>query len=183
MTDELTGAPNRRAVLTQLEEILQRPAAPPCSILVIDIDNFKSINDQHGHPVGDATLKILTTKLGNLVVAPAFMGRLGGEEFVVVLPDTGQHEACLAAERIRAQVSSIDLSRWLDARQITVSIGVTTSTAADTVSTMLGRADAALYMAKRAGRNCVRTDSPSHLEAATDLESATAVHETTDASA
>jgi diguanylate cyclase (GGDEF)-like protein len=158
MTDELTGAPNRRAVLTHLEGILQR-GAQPCSILVIDIDNFKSINDQHGHPVGDATLRILTARLGTLVVEPARMGRLGGEEFVVVLPDTGLQDACMVAENIRAQVTLIDLSRWLDTRRMTVSIGVATSTKSDTVSSMLVRADAALYMAKRAGRNCVRTDS------------------------
>jgi diguanylate cyclase (GGDEF)-like protein len=158
MTDELTGAPNRRAVLTHLEELLRRDGAPPCSILVIDIDNFKSINDQHGHPVGDATLRILTKRLGDLVLPPRRMGRLGGEEFVVVLPDTELHDACAVAENIRAQVPLIDLSRWLDARRITVSIGVTTSLGADTVSSMLIRADAALYMAKRCGRNCVRTD-------------------------
>ena len=157
MTDELTGAPNRRAVLAHLNEILQR-GNTSCSLLVIDIDHFKSINDQYGHPVGDVTLSLLTAKLRSSAKAPAVLGRLGGEEFVVVLPHTSLQEAALIADQIRVQVLSIDLSRWVGERRITVSIGVTTSVPEDTVSTMLRRADAALYAAKHAGRNCVRTD-------------------------
>ncbi len=157
MTDELTGAPNRRAVLSHLGAQLQRGAARACSILIIDIDHFKSINDQHGHPIGDVTLRLCTAKIRK-AAEPAFLGRLGGEEFVVVLPDTDLYQAQLIAEQIRIEVPSIDLSRWLGGRRITVSIGVATSTVEDTVSTMLRRADAALYTAKHAGRNCVRTD-------------------------
>lgn len=166
MTDELTGAPNRRAVLTYLRGLLKRGDAPPCSILVIDIDHFKSINDQHGHPIGDVTLQLLTAKLRSAAVEPAFLGRLGGEEFVVVLPDTTARNAHIIAEQIREQVPSIDLSLWLGARRITVSIGVATSTAMDTVGTMLRRADAALYIAKHAGRNCVRTALTGDVEVA-----------------
>jgi len=165
MTDELTGAPNRRAVLTRLEALLQQDGAPPCSILVIDIDHFKSINDKHGHQVGDETLRLLTVKLRGAVAEPALLGRLGGEEFVVALPNTGLHDAQLFADQIRAQVPLIDLARWLGERRITVSIGVTTSAAADTVSAMLRRADAALYAAKHAGRNCVRTDLATDVDA------------------
>jgi diguanylate cyclase (GGDEF)-like protein len=176
MTDELTGAPNRRAVLAHLATaLLERGDAQVCSILIIDIDFFKSINDLHGHPVGDVTLQHFTTKLRNAIAEPAFFGRLGGEEFVVVLPDTGLHDAHLFAEQIRMLVPSIDLSRWLGGRRITVSIGVTASTGADTVSTMLRRADAALYTAKHAGRNCVRTDR------ADDVEVPTAWRETSTA--
>jgi diguanylate cyclase (GGDEF)-like protein len=158
MTDELTGAPNRRAVLTHLDALLKRDDALPCSILIIDIDHFKSINDRHGHPVGDETLRLLTAKLLSAAADPAFLGRLGGEEFVVVLPNTRLPEAHLVAEQIRTLVPSIDMVRWLGERRITVSIGITASTEADTVSAMLRRADAALYAAKHAGRNCVRTD-------------------------
>jgi diguanylate cyclase (GGDEF)-like protein len=168
MTDELTGAPNRRAVLSHLSAQLLGDDAPSCSILVIDIDHFKSINDQHGHPVGDVTLRLLTAKLRK-AAEPAFLGRLGGEEFVAVLPNTNVQEAQLIAEQIRIQVPSIDLSRWLGGRRITVSIGVTASRGADTVSTMLRRADSALYAAKHAGRNCVRTDIAAHVEATTVL--------------
>jgi diguanylate cyclase (GGDEF)-like protein len=171
MTDELTGAPNRRAVLTQLEELLRRDDAPPCSILLVDIDHFKSINDRHGHPAGDETLRLLTSHLRNAVAHPAFLGRLGGEEFVVVLPGTSLQDAYRIADLIRAQVPAIDLERWLGERRITVSIGVTTSSVADTVSAVLRRADAALYAAKHAGRNCVRTDPSCDVDATIDCAS------------
>jgi diguanylate cyclase (GGDEF)-like protein len=153
-------------VLTLLESLLQQGDALPCSILVIDIDHFKSINDQYGHLVGDETLRLLTTKLHSAVAEPALLGRLGGEEFVVALPNTGLHDAQLIADQICVQVPLIDLARWLGERSITVSIGVTTSIAADTVSTMLRRADTALYAAKHAGRNCVRTDLTADVDAA-----------------
>jgi diguanylate cyclase (GGDEF)-like protein len=166
MTDELTGAPNRRAVMTHLETLLQQSDGQPCAILIIDIDHFKSINDQYGHQVGDETLRRLTTTLRSAVAEPAFLGRLGGEEFVVALPDTALHEARLFAERIRAQVPLIDFEPWLAEQRITVSIGVTSSTEKDTVSAMLRRADAALYAAKYAGRNCVRTDVGDDFDAA-----------------
>jgi diguanylate cyclase (GGDEF)-like protein len=166
MTDELTGAPNRRSVLTSLGDLLQQADSPPCSILIIDVDHFKSINDRHGHPVGDVTLQLLTTKIRSAATEPAIFGRLGGEEFVVVLPNTDLRDAQRMAERIRAQIPSIDLSLWLGERRITVSIGIATSIPGDTVSTMLRRGDAALYRAKHAGRNCVRTDSAAEIDAA-----------------
>jgi diguanylate cyclase (GGDEF)-like protein len=158
MTDELTGAPNRRAVLSRLEALLQQRDVARCSILLIDIDHFKSINDRYGHPAGDETLRLLTNHLRSAVAEPAFLGRLGGEEFIAVLPDTGLDDACRIADSTRAQVPSIDLGRWLGERRITVSIGVTSSNIPDSVSAILRRADAALYAAKHAGRNCVRTD-------------------------
>src|SRR5258708_27871119 len=113
-------------------------------MLVIDIDHFKSINDEHGHQVGDETLRLLTTKLHSAVAKPALLGRLGGEEFVVVLPNTGPHDAHLIADRIRAQVPLIDLARWLGERCITISIGVTTSTPEDTVPSSVPPARAPL---------------------------------------
>jgi diguanylate cyclase (GGDEF)-like protein len=167
MTDELTGAPNRRAVLAHLAALLEPSGAQVCSILLIDIDYFKSINDLHGHPVGDVTLQHFTAKLRNAIAEPAFFGRLGGEEFVIVLPDTGLQDAHRFAEQIRMLVPSIDLSRWLGGRSITVSIGVAASSETDTVSTMLRRVDAALYTAKHAGRNCVRTDLTADVEVPT----------------
>jgi diguanylate cyclase (GGDEF)-like protein len=167
MTDELTGAPNRRAVLNYLDAQLRRADATPCSILVIDVDRFKTINDEHGHAIGDMTLQLVTAQLRSAAVAPALLGRLGGEEFVVVLPCTEMRDAHLIAERIRAQVPSVDLSTWLGDRRITVSIGVATSSAEDTVSSLLRRADAALYIAKSDGRNCVRSDVAPDINAAT----------------
>jgi diguanylate cyclase (GGDEF)-like protein len=164
MTDELTGVPNRRDVLRRLEETLQRPGEPPCAVLIVDIDHFKSINDHHGHPMGDEVLKFLARELRTAVREPAFFGRLGGEEFLIVLPDTSLEKACVAADRFREQIMNIDTTRWFPARRrITASIGCTVSKpGVCTSSDMLMRADGALYAAKRAGRNCVRaaTDSP-----------------------
>ena len=157
MTDELTGVPNRRAVLALLAQLLRR-SATPTSILIMDIDHFKSINDRHGHLIGDETLRSMTAHLRDAVSEPAMFGRLGGEEFAVVLPATGLEQAITIAERLRERVMRIDLSRWLGERRLTVSIGVATSVpTVDSISVMLHRADAALYAAKDAGRNCVRT--------------------------
>jgi diguanylate cyclase (GGDEF)-like protein len=157
MTDELTGVPNRRAVLALLAQLLRR-SGTPTSILIMDIDHFKSINDRHGHLIGDETLRSMTANLREAVAEPALFGRLGGEEFAVVLPATDLEQALALAERLRERVMRIDLSRWLGERRITVSIGIATSVPTrDTISIMLRRADAALYAAKDAGRNCVRT--------------------------
>ena len=159
MTDELTGVPNRRAVLGLLAQLLRR-GTTPTSLLIMDIDHFKSINDRHGHLIGDETLRTLTANLAEAVAEPALFGRLGGEEFAVVLPGTHLGQAITIAERLRERVMRIDLSRWLGERRLTVSIGVAASVPArDTISVMLRRADAALYAAKDAGRNCVRTHS------------------------
>jgi len=161
MTDELTGVPNRRAVLTRLEPLLAQSDKAPCALLIIDIDHFKRINDQHGHPEGDEALKLVAAKLRMAVTEPAFIGRLGGEEFVAILPDTSLQQASEIAESVRTQVMTIDTRRWLAERRITVSVGVTVSVSADdSSSTMLRRADAALYEAKRGGRNCVRFMPP-----------------------
>lgn len=161
MTDELTGVPNRRAVLSRLAPLLQQPIPPSCAMLIIDIDHFKSINDQHGHAEGDEALKAVARELREDVHEPAFIGRLGGEEFVVVLPGVDFDKAYRLAERFREGVMSIDTHRWLMDRRITVSIGLTMSRlTGDTPSSMLQRADAALYDAKRAGRNCVKAQLP-----------------------
>lgn len=167
MTDDLTGVPNRRAVLARLQPLLAQTDKLACSMLIIDIDHFKNINDQHGHAEGDEALKLVAAKLRNAVTEPAFVGRLGGEEFVAVLPDTSIQQAAAIAEHVREQVMGIDTCRWLVDRKITVSIGVTAAAAiADSSSSMLQRADAALYEAKRNGRNCVRVTPAPQADAA-----------------
>jgi diguanylate cyclase (GGDEF)-like protein len=87
---------------------------------------------------------------------PVALGRLGGEEFVVLLPGAGAEAACAVAERLRGQVASLDVSRWLPDRGVTISIGVTVANLGDSASSMLRRADEALYAAKDGGRNCVK---------------------------
>jgi diguanylate cyclase (GGDEF)-like protein len=160
MTDELTGVPNRRAVLGRLDPLLRRDDPAPCSILIIDIDYFKAINDQLGHSTGDEVLKVVASTVRDAVSEPAFFGRLGGEEFLIVLPATGLSQARATAQSFCEKIEAIDTSRWFgERRHITCSIGVSTSVPGrDTPSTMLQRADAALYAAKRGGRNCVRTE-------------------------
>jgi diguanylate cyclase (GGDEF)-like protein len=170
MTDELTQAPNRRAVLVLLSKLLERPESAPCAILIMDIDFFKRINDQHGHPAGDEVLKLVSEAVRKTVIPPAFFGRLGGEEFLIVLPDVDLAQARRFAEVLRKCVAAID-SRTVIAGHagVTTSIGLTVSIAgADDPGSMLARADMALYAAKRSGRNCVRVepapeDSPADL--------------------
>jgi diguanylate cyclase (GGDEF)-like protein len=168
MTDELTGVPNRRAVLRALERISGPAAVSSCAVLIVDIDHFKSINDLHGHAEGDEALKAIASKLRSLVLAPASLGRLGGEEFMVVLPSTLLDQASAIAEHIRAQIAAMDTSRWRGDQRITVSIGVSVAAASgDSPTAIMHRADAALYLAKHAGRNCIKTQLDIEPEAAT----------------
>jgi diguanylate cyclase (GGDEF)-like protein len=155
MTDELTGLPNRRDVLTRLDRLLQRPQ-DGCALLIVDLDHFKPINDTHGHLVGDHILRAVADVLRDTGRDPVALGRLGGEEFVVLLPGAGAEAACAVAERLRGQVASLDVSRWLPDRGVTISIGVTVANLGDSASSMLRRADEALYAAKDGGRNCVK---------------------------
>jgi diguanylate cyclase (GGDEF)-like protein len=173
LTDELTDVPNRRSVLSRLDPLLRDPQAGSCAILIIDIDHFKKINDQFGHPTGDEVLKVVANSVRSIVVEPGFFGRLGGEEFLIVLPHSDLQGASVAAERFREAIMSIDTSRWcVDRRRITASIGCAVSMpGADTPSTMLKRADFALYAAKRNGRNCVVTEPASSPGLRPDVDS------------
>ena len=157
MTDELTGLPNRRDVLARLQGMLADRKFGPCALMIVDLDHFKAINDDFGHLVGDEMLKAVAQVLREAVREPMCLGRLGGEEFVVVLPRTDENQAMKVGERIREQVQALDTSRWLpQARSLTASLGVAVSRLGeDDVGTMLHRADEALYRAKAAGRNRV----------------------------
>jgi diguanylate cyclase (GGDEF)-like protein len=160
LTDELTGVPNRRAVLTRLQTLLATSQLP-CSILILDIDHFKHINDNHGHDAGDEVLKLVARRLQGAALPPAFFGRLGGEEFLIVLPATPLVAARSAAQGLCERIFATDISGSIGRRRITASIGVATGTpGSDTPSTLLRRADTALYAAKHGGRNCVRTEPP-----------------------
>jgi len=162
MTDELTSAPNRRAVLMRLSQLLQRPEGGPCAILIMDIDFFKRINDQHGHAAGDEVLKLVAAAVRMTVTAPAFFGRLGGEEFLIALPDADLAAARRLAEVLRQNVAAINTRAAIPGHAgVTTSVGLTVSIAgADDPGSMLARADTALYAAKRSGRNCVRVEPP-----------------------
>ncbi len=149
--DALTGLSNRRAILTQLGGMVSaaRRHGHPLSIAVLDLDHFKRINDTHGHKTGDDVLVTATHAIGTHLRAEDQLGRLGGEEFLVLLPDTDAHAAHHVAEKLRTEVAG--------ARSpvpVTVSIGVATWDG-EAPEDLLHRADEALYAAKDAGRDRV----------------------------
>jgi diguanylate cyclase (GGDEF)-like protein len=163
MTDELTGLPNRRAVLARLAGALD--GGSMCAVLIIDIDHFKAINDRHGHLVGDEVLRAvaaaLAAALSSDLRGSMSIGRLGGEEFLLLLPDVELEIALQAAERVRAAVARVDISRWISGQPLSVSIGVAIAhPVPGGVTDVLRRADDALYEAKAAGRDRVRVGKP-----------------------
>lgn len=152
--DSLTGALTRRAFLDACEQELERDRRKNrvSSLLIMDLDHFKAVNDSYGHQAGDRVLVDFVERVGGLLRRPDKLGRFGGEEFVALLPETILDEALAVAERIRAGVEQARAQPGC-----TVSIGVATSVPGEgTMDTILGRADEALYRAKAAGRNCVR---------------------------
>ncbi len=152
--DSLTGALTRRAFLDACDQELERGQRKNrvSSLLIMDLDHFKAINDSYGHQAGDRVLIDFVARTGELLRRPDQFGRFGGEEFVALLPETTLDEALVVAERIRA---GIEHGRTQPG--CTVSIGVAASVPGEsTMDTILGRADEALYRAKAAGRNCVR---------------------------
>jgi len=157
--DPLTGLHNRRTILDLLEEEIQRGLRykHPVSLLMMDIDHFKKINDQWGHPTGDEVLKSFAAECQSVMRENDKMGRFGGEEFVMVLPETGKPDAALVAERIRKITSemAVKSKRGSAPIPVTVSIGVTTTTEGDGAEAIIARADEAMYEAKDAGRNRV----------------------------
>jgi diguanylate cyclase (GGDEF)-like protein len=156
MTDELTGLPNRRAVLARLTELLDGGRA--CAVMIVDIDHFKAINDRHGHLVGDEMLRAVAGVVAKVLRQPMVAGRLGGEEFLLLLPDTELDAATQVAEQVRAAVGGIDTSRWFSGPPLSISAGVAMALPRPGgVTDALRRADEALYAAKAAGRNRVQT--------------------------
>lgn len=154
--DALTGVLMRRALLDICAKELERCRrhGRTLSLLIMDLDNFKVINDTHGHQMGDLVLVDFVSRISPLLRRPDGLGRYGGEEFVVLLPETTLDEALAVAERIRARVEA----PVSGLPPITVSIGVTCNRPDDArVDVLLARADKALYKAKAAGRNCVAT--------------------------
>jgi diguanylate cyclase (GGDEF)-like protein len=155
-TDALTGHWNRRALDDVLKQQVERRASSgrPFSILMLDIDFFKNINDEFGHMVGDDVLRAFAQRLREFLREDDFCARFGGEEFVVVLPDTPLAKAIEIAERIRKGIAQAPL--LTEPRvQATVSLGVATMEHERSVNELFAAADAALYLAKNQGRNQV----------------------------
>jgi diguanylate cyclase (GGDEF)-like protein/PAS domain S-box-containing protein len=159
-TDALTGIANRRNFITQLEKEMARiqRVSEPAAVLMLDLDHFKQVNDNHGHAAGDAVLQAFAHTAQSNLRKIDLIGRLGGEEFAILLPETGLDAAKLFAERLRQHIATMSVESAGTLIQITVSIGLTALTRAD-VSTdaILARADQALYQAKAGGRNQVVT--------------------------
>jgi diguanylate cyclase (GGDEF)-like protein len=152
--DPLTGAFNRRHMESRLSDAVERHArtGAPASLLLFDIDHFKRVNDRQGHAVGDAVLKALVDLVGRRTRSIDHLFRVGGEEFLLLRPDTPAAEAMVAAEHLRHAVAEATLGS--DDR-ITVSVGVSTFRAGDSPDRWVQRADACLYDAKQANRNRV----------------------------
>ena len=160
LTDELTGLYNRRYFSAHLDELMERVRQDGISVAVLmfDIDHFKKVNDTYGHPAGDEVLRELAARAMNSVRSVDLVARLGGEEFVVVMPETDLAIANQVAERLRVAVSREPFAIPGNPEKIpvTISIGVTATGAPDDgPDTIIKRADVALYTAKARGRNCV----------------------------
>ncbi|WP_027672126.1 GGDEF domain-containing protein [Rheinheimera baltica] len=155
-TDELTGLFNRREILRLLALEISRSTRQQStlSIMMLDLDDFKAINDNYGHLTGDQTLKHAAECFSRIVRKTDFIGRIGGEEFLIVLPDTPATSAVALAERIREAKQCATEQSTIPA--CTVSICVAQCVATDDQQSLIQRADECLYQAKAAGRNCVR---------------------------
>ena len=164
--DSLTGCRNRRYFLEEVDSELKRSArfAFPCSVAVLDIDHFKAVNDRHGHAAGDVLLKHFVQTVSACLRASDSLGRLGGEEFALLLPQTALDGAVELAERVRAAVESSSARCGRVEVRFTVSIGVEQWHGGDdNVENLIVRADHAMYAAKHGGRNRVHVQvgSPS----------------------
>jgi diguanylate cyclase (GGDEF)-like protein len=158
ITDSLTGLGTRRHFLTRLEDEytrLHRLNSPKASVLMLDLDHFKSVNDTMGHAVGDAVLVHFANLVMGQVRKIDSVGRLGGEEFAILLPATDLEDAKVFAERLRHKIATTPLVKDGHTIAFTVSIGVACMEDEEPVNISLARADAALYRAKAAGRNKV----------------------------
>jgi diguanylate cyclase (GGDEF)-like protein len=157
--DFLTDLWNRRAVVDLLKSELNRTQRQheSLSIIILDIDHFKAINDTYGHQVGDTVLREVANKLSSIVRPYDAAGRYGGEEFLIVLPRCDEHDSVEIAERIRARIGDYPVDTYAGRISVTASLGVSTAGGGNSVEfeAFLRSADDALYRAKRAGRNRV----------------------------
>ena len=159
-TDALTQTHNRRHVLelAQQELVRQKRTGRPLALLVLDLDHFKRVNDTHGHATGDAVLTHFARACQESLRAMDILGRLGGEEFLIVLPETDEAQAVVSCERLRAQIGLLEIPGPSGPVNITASIGIAVASqratdAASALADLMHQADTAMYAAKTAGRN------------------------------
>jgi diguanylate cyclase (GGDEF)-like protein len=165
--DPLTGMFNRRGFAEATSRMIEREAnaGRPVTVMIFDIDHFKSINDRFGHPAGDEVLKLFAAVVTNTLRITDLSGRIGGEEFAALLP-CSMDEALIAAERVRAAFAGSGIAVDDGPVDTTVSVGVAGGPALTELDVLLAAADTALYQAKRGGRNRVQaaTEQPLSLE-------------------
>jgi diguanylate cyclase (GGDEF)-like protein len=153
--DVLTGLPNRRTILELLRDKIEDLSGErPCAVLLLDIDHFKNINDTMGHQAGDRCLRTVAGIIARNIRNMDRPGRIGGEEFVILMPDTSSEMARSVGERLRAAIQNAGMQHT-NGEPLTASIGVAVAAIHDSVESILERADKALYQAKRQGRNRV----------------------------
>ena len=157
LLDELTGLQNRRSIMKSLNEEIARAhrSNVPCSVAIIDLDFFKRINDQFGHATGDEALRTFAISLFANIRTIDKLGRYGGEEFLLILPDTAKDQAVQTLDRLRSIVSEVDWAAISGKMNLTMSAGICAVRQEDSAADILARADIALYRAKDAGRNRV----------------------------
>ena len=164
VTDSLTGIYNRKAFDRQISELVKKNTVSrsPFSLLMIDIDNFKNINDIHGHQTGDRVIMAIVNKCRQSIRGEDFFARYGGEEFIIILPGASLRNAVKKANHICKSVAStwyrLDDDQDGQTLHVTISIGVSCHQKADTTTSVIQRADKALYAAKHVGKNCVYFD-------------------------
>ena len=161
-TDHLTGVRNRRFTAGELERLVARGRrhGHAVSVALLDVDHFKAINDRHGHDAGDAVLVGVAARVAGRLRSDDVVGRWGGEEFLVLLPETGPGGAARVAEDVRAVIAAEPFAAGGGAVPVTASVGWATWDGDETGEALLRRADAGLYSAKAAGRNAVRPAAP-----------------------
>jgi len=156
-TDTLTGIANRRAIFEHLDGELNRAEREKksISIAMLDVDHFKAVNDTYGHQAGDAVLKECALRISGSTRPYDILGRYGGEEFLLILPGTGEENAAIVCERILDNVQARPFCIDGLSIGVTISIGLATWSGREDVDKLVGAADKALYMAKEKGKNCV----------------------------
>lgn len=168
--DSLTGLPSRHAFFDNANNYvsLARRESKTFSVMIIDLDHFKSINDRYGHPAGDAVLKLFADVLNSVVRRSDITGRLGGEEFAIVLPSTNISEALEFSGRLHHAIGQAVLKYKGSAIRYTASIGLSEfeTDSGNNVDELLARADLALYQAKQSGRNQTAVFNPQLTQAA-----------------
>ena len=158
MTDELTGLANRREALAGIDRMIAaaRRNHRPLTLAILDIDRFKLVNDSHGHPAGDEVIREVAEAAARIMREQDMVGRLGGEEFIIAFPDCSDSEALAACERLREAIAQTPIVLESGtALTVTISFGVARYSNSETRTALIGRADQALYFAKKGGRNQV----------------------------